>query len=137
MDQGKEEEGNKFTEQNKIKRLPRSAKKRLKYEKLREQRKLHRKKKKIPTTINKIDRRQANERLETINQQETTALICIDCAYNQSMSNKVRLNAEKFQWIVMNYHLGNFQCCTTDRSLLQFQSSIKSTGSTSSFELDK
>ena len=112
-------------------------KKRLKFQKLREQRKLHRKKKKIPTTINKIDRRQANERLETINQQETTALICIDCAYNQSMSNKVRLNAENLQSTVINHHLGNFQCRKTDRSLLQFKSSIKSTGSTSSFELDQ
>lgn len=119
-------------ESTKPKRLPRSAKKRLRYERIRQQRKQTRKKKKNPNSSHpsssitipsdaseskfslleislyhycfslvlteqvtsmtgKIFKRTANERLAEINQDSTTTIICIDCAYNQSMSNKVKL----------------------------------------------
>ncbi|UJR09220.1 hypothetical protein I4U23_013467 [Adineta vaga] len=99
-------------ESTKPKRLPRSAKKRLRYERICQQRKQTRKKKKshasskhpssiilpsdsseilteqVISTTGKMFKRAANERLAEINQQETAPVICIDCAYNQSMSGK-------------------------------------------------
>lgn len=121
-------------ESTKPKRLPRSAKKRLRYERIRQQRKEARKKKKNPTSTNKISstvissnsseskfsfliflleislhnysflialteqvisvtgkifKRTANERLAEINREAIAPMICIDCAYNESMSGKV------------------------------------------------
>lgn len=107
-----------INESAKPKRLPRSAKKRLRYERIRQQRKEAPKKKKKPkssipsssielptstdggidltvstsqtlSTIGKGYRRIANERLAEINQQSTAPTICIDCAYNEAMSIKV------------------------------------------------
>ncbi|CAF1050334.1 unnamed protein product [Adineta steineri] len=99
-------------ESTKQKRLPRSAKKRLRYERLREQRKLTGKKKKKRTPSNptasivipsdsseiltdqlvsvtgKTLKRAANERLAEINRDSEAPMICIDCAYNASMSSK-------------------------------------------------
>jgi hypothetical protein len=113
----------------KPKRLPRSAKKRLRYERIRQQRKQARKKKKTHTSsthsssivlpsnsseskfsrkilfqkyvfplvltdqtvsvTGKIFKRAANERLAEINRESIAPVICIDCAYNESMSGKV------------------------------------------------
>ncbi|CAF1056786.1 unnamed protein product [Rotaria sp. Silwood1] len=99
-------------ESTKPKRLPRSAKKRLRYERIRQQRKEARKKKKKHTSSNhpsslvlsssstdiltnqnisvtgKTFKRTANERLAEINRESTAPIICIDCAYNESMSIK-------------------------------------------------
>ncbi|CAF1082738.1 unnamed protein product [Adineta steineri] len=99
-------------ESTKQKRLPRSAKKRLRYERLREQRKLTGKKKKKRTPSNPIAsivipsdsseiltdqlvsvtgktfKRAANDRLAEINRDSEAPMICIDCAYNESMSSK-------------------------------------------------
>jgi len=94
-------------ESTKPKRLPRSAKKRLRYERIRQQRKQARKKKKnhsssvvIPSNSSdiltdqatsvtgKTFRRVANERLAEINREFVAPVICIDCAYNESMSGK-------------------------------------------------
>ena len=107
----------------KLKRLPRSAKKRLRYERLRQQYKQAPKKKKksrpslnLPSSdatesnvffsyantlvlmrlslsavslTGKLFKRTVNERLAEINRETTTPVICIDCAYNESMSGKV------------------------------------------------
>ncbi|CAF1032835.1 unnamed protein product [Rotaria sordida] len=99
-------------ESTKPKRLPRSAKKRLRYERILQQRKqAHKKKKKRissndPSSIllpsnstdiltnqgvsvtGKIFKRAANERLAEINRESIAPIICIDCAYNESMSTK-------------------------------------------------
>ncbi|CAF1101516.1 unnamed protein product [Adineta ricciae] len=87
----------------KVKRLPRSAKKRLRYERLRQQYKQAPKKKKksrpsfnLPSSdatetvslTGKLFKRTVNERLAEINRETTTPVICIDCAYNESMSGK-------------------------------------------------
>lgn len=116
------------------KRLPRSAKKKLKYEKLRQQWKLHRKKKKKTSTSNKMDKRQANQRLQTVNEEENRATICIDCSYNQSMSPKVR-SARRFFFVILFGSIGDFQCRTTNWTLLQFESSCNGSRPTCSFQL--
>ncbi|CAM4751625.1 unnamed protein product [Rotaria magnacalcarata] len=99
-------------ESTKPKRLPRSAKKRLRYERIRQKHKETPKKKKkrksshhplslelpissddVSTTQNisvtgKTFKRAANDRLAEINQESTAPAICIDCAYNEAMSSK-------------------------------------------------
>ena len=83
------------TEQTKLKRLPRSAKKRLRYERIREQHKETPKKKKSKPLstegqpFGKVLKRAAAERLAAINQDSNAPVICIDCAYDDAMSGKV------------------------------------------------
>lgn len=118
----RDDENESTEEVTKVKRLPRSAKKRLRYERLRQQQKQAPKKKKksrpsfnlpssdatesnVPSSTNslmlmklslsavsmtgKLFKRTVNERLAEINRETTTPVICIDCAYNESMSGKV------------------------------------------------
>jgi len=43
----------------------------------------------VTSVTSKIFKRTANERLAEINRESTAPMICIDCAYNESMSGKV------------------------------------------------
>lgn len=120
----------------KVKRLPRSAKKRLRYEKLRQLRKesdkKKKKKKKNTNTSNesdsngKVERRLATERLEQVNRDGLAPVICIDCSYNDSMSTKVDLK-RKFVLSFVFLRLGIGKFSSTNWTMLQFESSCRKT----------
>jgi len=108
----------------KPKRLPRSAKKRLRYERIRQQRKLTRKTKQTVKSTNnpagKIVKREANERLAEINQDENTPVICIDCSYDNCMTKKVSGIRFVLFWFLYYplENIGNGESRSSNRSML-------------------